>query len=202
MIAGDGDQRLYLERLARFLGLRQRVSFLGWKSPAELARLYRASAVTSVPSLYEPFGLVALEAMACGRPVVVSRVGGLAEIVEDGVSGYTVEAGDHLDLATRLATVLSDRTLADKTGTAARHRAELFDWTVIADRTARLYRSLAMRPTPELMPLQRLLSAADTELRARLLAILTQTSRRRSSSPTAGVPPACRGLRRVRARWR
>ena len=113
MIAGDGDQRLYLERLARFLGLRQRVSFLGWKSPAELARLYRASAVTSVPSLYEPFGLVALEAMACGRPVVVSRVGGLAEIVEDGVSGYTVEAGDHLDLATRLATVLSDRTLAE-----------------------------------------------------------------------------------------
>jgi 1,4-alpha-glucan branching enzyme len=173
IIAGDGDQRLYLERLARFLGLRQYVSFLGWQSPDELAALYRASAVISVPSLYEPFGLVALEAMACGRPVVVSRVGGLAEIIEDGVSGYAVAVGDHLDLATRLATVLSDGTFAEETGRAARRRAESFDWATIADRTARLYRSLATRPTPESVSVQRLLSTADTELRTRLLAILT-----------------------------
>ena len=79
--------------------------------------LYGGAAVTAVPSLYEPFGLVALEAMASGRPVVVSRVGGLMEIVDDA-SGFTVEPGDHLDLATRLAALLSDPELARAAGAA------------------------------------------------------------------------------------
>lgn len=172
VIAGDGPQRLYLERLARFLGVRQQVSFLGWQSREELAALYRAAAVACVPSLYEPFGLVALEAMASGRPVVVSGVGGLAEIVEDGVSGFTVTAGDDLDLATRLAALLTSPELAEAMGTAARRRAELFDWAVIANRTARLYESLLSRPGRTAAPVERVLSTADTDLRERVSAIL------------------------------
>lgn len=145
VIAGDGQQRLYLERLARFLGVRDRVDFLGWQPPDRLPALYRAATVTAVPSLYEPFGLVALEAMASGRPVVVARVGGLAEIVEDGRGGFRVEPGDDLDLASRLAAVLSDPTLARSAGAAARRRAEQYDWAAAAGRTARLYDSLARR---------------------------------------------------------
>lgn len=145
VIAGDGQQRLYLERLARFLGVRDRVDFLGWQPPDRLPALYRAATVTAVPSLYEPFGLVALEAMASGRPVVVARVGGLAEIVEDGRGGFTVEPGDDLDLASRLAALLSDTSLARSVGAAARRRAEQYDWAAAAGRTARLYDSLARR---------------------------------------------------------
>jgi glycosyltransferase involved in cell wall biosynthesis len=148
IIAGDGQQRLYLQRLARFLGVSQRVEFLTWQTPEQLARLYRTATVTAVPSLYEPFGLVALEAMASGCPVVVSRVGGLGEIVEDGVSGLAVEPADHLDLASALAAVLSQARLSDTIGRGARRRAERFDWAAIAEATAGLYGRLQMRSDP------------------------------------------------------
>jgi len=174
VIAGAGQQRLYLERLARFLGVRQHVQFLGWQSRDQLAALYRASAVTAVPSLYEPFGLVALEAMASGRPVVASRVGGLAEVVDDEVSGFTVEPGDHLDLATRLGALQADPELDRVTGHAARCRAEQFDWEVVASQTAQLYNSLAPRPAAEPMSrtVQQFLSVADGDLRGRVSALL------------------------------
>lgn len=185
VIAGDGQQQLYLERLARFLGLRERVSFLGWQARGDLAALYRASAVTAVPSLYEPFGLVALEAMSSGRPVVVSRLGGLAEIVDDEVSGFTVQAGDHLDLATRLAALLSDAELARAMGRAARRRAEQFGWAAIADRTASLYDSVARRlgAAPAWSAaVADLLAGADADLRRRVSAMLLQESPARDSS--------------------
>jgi glycogen(starch) synthase len=146
VLAGDGVQRLYLERLARFLGVSRSVSFLGWQSPDELAEHYRSAAVAAVPSLYEPFGLVALEAMATGRPVVVSQVGGLAEILAGDVGGYTVTPGDHLDLATRLGALLADGNLAAAQGRAARRRAEDFGWDGIAERTRAVYDSLSCGP--------------------------------------------------------
>jgi glycosyltransferase involved in cell wall biosynthesis len=174
VIAGDGPQRLYLERLARFLGLRHRVSFLGWQSRSDLAELYREAAVTCVPSLYEPFGLVALEAMASSRPVVVGRVGGLAEIVNDESSGYLVEAGDHLDLATRLAALLSDPPLARAKGIAARRRAEQFDWAIMAARTVELYDSLASTAARGTPPgtIDQVLATADVDVRRRASALL------------------------------
>ncbi len=175
VIAGDGDQRLYLERLARFLGVRQHVDFLGWRSPDELSELYRSSMVTAVPSRYEPFGLVALEAMASGCPVVVGRVGGLVEIVEDDVSGFLVEPDDHLGLAGRLAALLSDRGLAHATGTAARHRAEQFGWTTIARRTIDLYERLTTHPVPtaiDAAALTQALAPASPRLNTRVSRLL------------------------------
>jgi glycosyltransferase involved in cell wall biosynthesis len=175
VVAGDGDQRLYLERLARFLGVRQHVDFLGWRSPDELTHLYRSSAVTAVPSLYEPFGLVALEAMASGCPVVVGQVGGLTELVEDGVSGFMVEPGDHLGLAARLAALLSDRDLAHATGLAARRRAEHFDWATTARRTIEHYESLVARPVPATLDaeaLAQVLAPASPGLRSRVSRLL------------------------------
>jgi 1,4-alpha-glucan branching enzyme len=177
VIAGDGQQRLYLERLTRFLGVRQHVTFLGWQSRQDLAELYRTCAVTAVPSRYEPFGLVALEAMASARPVVVSRVGGLAEIVDHEAAGFVVQAGDHLDLATRLAALLTDPNLARSMGIAARRRAEQFDWATIASRTIELYDSLPAERMTDCAAIHDVLSRdvpfpAHDELRERILALL------------------------------
>jgi glycosyltransferase involved in cell wall biosynthesis len=175
VIVGDGEQRLYLERLARFLGLRQHVEFLGWRSTDEVANLYQSSAVTCVPSIYEPFGLVALEAMASGCPVVVTRVGGLAEIVADDTAGLMVEPGDHLDLASAIAALVSDSARARAMGLAARRRATQFNWTVIAEQTRHLYDELASRPRRN--PLTStaaaaLMGSADRDLRQRALTLL------------------------------
>lgn len=192
LIAGDGQQRLYLERLARFLGLRQQVRFLGWQSRDELPGLYRAAAVTAVPSLYEPFGLVALEAMASGSPVVVSRIGGLTEIVDDA-SGFTVEPGDHLDLATRLAALLSDPELARAAGAAGRRRAEQFGWSDIACQTVKLYNSAAARAgRAELTAdaIRQLLATTGEDLRQRVLALLVPQSGSPQPTPTAELTQA------------
>ncbi len=143
VIAGEGDLELYLERVACHLGFPDRVRMVGWQTGAALVELYQRAQVVVVPSLYEPFGIVALEAMACGRPVVASRVGGLAEILEDAVEGYLVTRGDHLELARRLAGLLRDPQLRERMGAAARRRAAGFGWERTARETLALYQGLA-----------------------------------------------------------
>lgn len=109
------------------------VRAIGWIPPAGLPDLYRSAAVVVVPSLMEePFGLVAVEAMACGVPVVASRHGGLASIVEDGETGFLVTPGDERELAPRLEELLGDSRLRRRFGAAGRERAtHLFDWDKI-----------------------------------------------------------------------
>jgi glycosyltransferase involved in cell wall biosynthesis len=143
VIAGEGDLELYLERVACHLGFPDRVRMVGWQTGAALVELYQRAQVVVVPSLYEPFGIVALEAMACGRPVVASRVGGLAEVLEDTVEGYLVPRGDHLELASRLAGLLLDPQLRERMGEAARRRAASFGWERTAQETLALYQGLA-----------------------------------------------------------
>ncbi len=150
IVVGDGELELYLDRLARFLGFPDRVSFVGWRTGAALVELYQGAQVVVVPSFYEPFGIVALEAMACGRPVIASRVGGLQEIVTDGVEGYLVDVGDHRKLASRLAGVILDPELRARMGTAALRRAADFSWRRVAGETLALYRELAGRPVKPL----------------------------------------------------
>jgi glycosyltransferase involved in cell wall biosynthesis len=146
VIAGDGYQRLYLERLSRHLGLPPHVEFLGWQTGPALARLYQAAEIVVVPSMYEPFGLVALEAMACGRPVVASRTGGLAEVVADGSTGYLVPPGDYLSLAQRMAQLLLEPARAAAMGQAARQEAMRYRWERIAELTHDLYRDTLALP--------------------------------------------------------
>lgn len=145
-VAGDGDQELYLLRLARQLRIAHRVEFLGWREDADLIELYREAAVVAVPSRYEPFGLVSLEAMACGCPVVASRVGGLQDVVLDEETGYLVPPGDYLELARRLAAVLLDEALRLRLAEAARRRAAEFTWKRVGAGTIDHYRRLAGVP--------------------------------------------------------
>ena len=139
IIAGDGYQLLYLKRLCRYLGISDEVRFLGWKTGPSLIHLYQVARAVAIPSRYEPFGLVALEALACATPVVACETGGLAEVISDGVDGYLVPIDDHLRLAQRLAILLSDQSHADELGKAGRDRAAQFTWTRVAMQTQRLY---------------------------------------------------------------
>jgi starch synthase len=125
-------------------------------SREDLIHLHSHAAVFVCPSIYEPFGLVILEAMACETPVVASRVGGIPEIVVEGETGYLVDFDpDDIDgftsaLAGRLEKLLGDPTLTAKMGKAGRARVlERFGWPAIASQTVQLYeRLLSSAPTP------------------------------------------------------
>lgn len=139
LIAGVGTYSEELRRLVDELGLGHRVHFTGFLEERELRLHYAAADVAVAPSLYEPFGLVATEAMACGTPVVVSDTGGLREIVTDG-TGLRFPPQDAQQLADRIAEVLSDRTLAADLVDRGRERIRVhYDWADVATRTVETY---------------------------------------------------------------
>jgi D-inositol-3-phosphate glycosyltransferase len=125
------------------LGLAQHVRLLGSRPQNQLPLFYNASDVVCVPSRYESFGLVAVEAMSCGVPVVASRAGGLIFSVEDGLSGILAPVNDAPAFADALASLLNDRTLAAEMGVAARSIAERFAWPVVASSMRHVYQRLA-----------------------------------------------------------
>ena len=138
--AAAGGERRRLEQLVAAKGLAERVRFLGAVDHQNLARYYDLADVCVVPSLTETFGLVALEAQAIGTPVVASAVGGLTEVVADGVTGLLVEQRAPEAFAAALASLLDDPALRERMGEAARERAATFTWTRAADRLAAIYR--------------------------------------------------------------
>jgi glycosyltransferase involved in cell wall biosynthesis len=139
-IAGDGPLRAGLEQLAAELGLDGAVRFLG-RVDNVASEMERSFAVV-VPSRGEGFGMVALEAAERGRPVIASAVGGLPEIVEDGVTGSLVPSDDVASLAAAIVGLVRDPERAAAMGRAARERAIAeFSLARCADRTAELYRA-------------------------------------------------------------
>lgn len=146
VVVGDGPERGRLENLARELGLEQSVEFRGRVTDEELARSYRAADAFVLPAVVdsrgetEGLGVVLLEAMSYGVPVVASRAGGITDIVEDGANGLLVDAGDAEALAGALARLMEDRALASRLGEAGRRTVEArFRWERITDRWERLY---------------------------------------------------------------
>jgi D-inositol-3-phosphate glycosyltransferase len=145
--SGDGlrqsghpeGERGRLEALAASLGVADRVTFLGAVPHADLADLYAVADVCVVPSRAETFGLVALEAQASATPVVAAAVGGLLDIVEDGVTGFLVRGREPRDFADHIARVLDSTVLRLGMGDAARERAAQFTWTRSVDRLQLLY---------------------------------------------------------------
>ena len=120
------------ERVQRH-GLQGRVRRVAPQPHATLSTYYRAADVCVVPSRSESFGLVALEAAACGVPVVAAAVGGLTSLVDHGSTGYLVDDRDPAVYASHLQTVLADRELAAEMGWSARRRAECYTWAAAAD---------------------------------------------------------------------
>jgi D-inositol-3-phosphate glycosyltransferase len=148
----DGDVEVALaHRLIDELGLADRVRLVEPQPHHILSSYYRAADVVIVPSRSESFGLVALEAAACGTPVVASAVGGLLNIVHDGVTGLLVEGRDPARFARALRQVLDDPAAAATMGAAAAVRARRFTWSFTAARLRRLYADLAMRPATALV---------------------------------------------------
>ena len=139
---GDGVERGRLEALARELGVAQRVHFVGWLS--EPRPLLAECDVCALASGSEGFSNAVLEYMAAGRPAVVTRVGGNAEAVRDGVDGFVVEAGNVPAVAGRLAQLLGDPELRRRMGEAAAQRARAeFDQERMLDRMAEIFREVA-----------------------------------------------------------
>ncbi|MBI2982874.1 MAG: glycosyltransferase [Chloroflexi bacterium] len=135
-----------LRRLVHEHRLEDNVDFIGSVDQRRLALWYDAADVCAVPSLTESFGLVALEAMASGTPVVATRVGGLQTVVVDGESGLLVPASDHQALAVAMERVLTDHRLRGHLAHGARDRAERFTWSRVGDGIEMLYdRILAAR---------------------------------------------------------
>jgi glycosyltransferase involved in cell wall biosynthesis len=115
-------------------------------STEELVRLYNRSQVVVLPSLYEGFGLPAVEAMACGVPVIATRAGALSEIVEDGVTGILVPPADAAALNAALRLLLSDPELCRRMGEAGRRRVvENFTWRRTALRMVEVYEDVCRR---------------------------------------------------------
>ena len=110
-----------------------------------LSTYYRAADICLVPSRSESFGLVALEAAACGVPTVASAVGGLLTLVDHGHSGYLVEGRDPQDYAAWIDTILADPVLARRLSVSAAARARTYTWSTSATRLRRLYEDLAAR---------------------------------------------------------
>jgi glycogen synthase len=150
-VAGAGPAQAELEAQARRLGLERHGTFLGWTGDDVLHALYRVADLCIVPSLYEPFGLVALEAMAAGCPCVVADTGGLREVVPAGEQvGLRFRARDPQALAAMAERLLRDEDLRRRLVAQASEHVLRFDWADVARATAALYAALpAPTPSPQ-----------------------------------------------------
>jgi glycogen synthase len=141
LCASSPDTPELLTRLEAAVAGRPEIHWINAMLPVpEVVQLYSHAAVFVCPSIYEPFGLINLEAMACGTPVVASRVGGIPEVVVEGETGRLVEPGDVAALGQALRETLADPERARRMGEAGRRRVEAhFSWDRIADRTMTVY---------------------------------------------------------------
>jgi glycogen(starch) synthase len=142
LVAGSGTAEQELRRQAARLGLRRHGTFMGWIGDDVLHSLYRIADLTVVPSIYEPFGLVALEAMASGCPTIVADTGGLREVVPNEDVGLRFRSRDPASLATMMERVLSDEPLRERLIAEASEHVLRFDWADIARQTSDVYGEL------------------------------------------------------------
>jgi glycogen(starch) synthase len=149
IIAGKGPEAENLRQQAQHLGVGDRVNFVGFISDKERDHFYRIAACAVFPSLYEPFGIVALEAMALGCPVVVSDVGGLSEIVKHGENGVTIYPDNVESVAWGVVNLLTHPRWAKRhADNAYRFVEELFNWPRIARLTRGVYRRVLDKYEP------------------------------------------------------
>jgi D-inositol-3-phosphate glycosyltransferase len=143
--AAGAEEMDRVQRLAEQLGVGDRVRFVPPQPHHLLSTYYRAADVCLVPSRSESFGLVALEAAACGIPVVASAVGGLTTLVDHGHTGFLVDSRDPERFAEAAARVLDDTDLARTMGAAGAARARTYTWSTTAGRLRRIYGDVTSR---------------------------------------------------------
>ena len=144
LVAGSGTHEAALRQQAQRLGLAEHGSFLGWIGDDVLHSMYRIADLCVVPSIYEPFGLVALEAMASGCPCIVADTGGLREVVPVGERvGLRFNGGDAQHLGVMIERLLVDDRLRDRLVTEASEHVLRFDWDDVARRTRAIYSSVS-----------------------------------------------------------
>jgi len=163
VIGGDPEQEYSdannemarLHDLREDIGLNDLVTFLGKRGQDTLPYYYSAADVVVMPSFYESFGMVALEAMACGTPVVASQVGGLAFLVRDGETGFTVPVDDPQALAARLTDLLENPELQYDMSQRAVKFSKDYSWDVIAEKIVAQYREVIRKnyAEPDVLPL-------------------------------------------------
>jgi len=147
LIIGSGDEKLY-SQLAELKQGRERIIFVSHSSV--LWEYYAASDVFVFPTIYEPFGLVIVEAMASGLPVITSRVAGAADVIIDGVNGLLLrEPSDVGDLAVKIELLLSNAELRKAIGKRARETVENLSWDRVARKTIDVYNTVLNRPDLE-----------------------------------------------------
>jgi glycosyltransferase involved in cell wall biosynthesis len=176
-IAGGGDAVADHRRTAERLGVGDRVDFAGVLRGAELVAAMQEAAVLVLPSLTsaESFGMVLIEAMACGTPVIGSAVGGIEYVVRDDATGLLTEPGDHEALAAACRKVLEDSSTADRLGAAGRREVlERYAWADLTDRYLTLFAEVAGS--------RRSATSARWSLRGRVRRATRETPMRRSTS--------------------
>jgi glycogen(starch) synthase len=149
LIAGSGTHEQELKKQATELGLMEHGVFLGWIGDDVLHSLYPIADLTVVPSIYEPFGLVALEAMASGCPCLVADTGGLREVVPNEDVGLRFRSRDPESLAEMAEKILTDDELRDRLVTEASDHVLTFDWMDVAKQTLAVYRSTVAEAASE-----------------------------------------------------
>jgi glycosyltransferase involved in cell wall biosynthesis len=147
LVVGDGSERKSLEQLSLRLGLADHISFAGWLAPVDVTRCYRTARVLAIPSVWpENLPTVAIEALAVGRPIVGSNVGGIPELIVHGVTGALVEPRDAEGLAASLTEILTNVALAGRMSLEAREMSSAFSVTKFVESLEAAYAELAVVP--------------------------------------------------------
>jgi glycogen(starch) synthase len=147
LVAGSGTAEQELRSQATELGLDEHGTFMGWIGDDVLHSLYRIADLTVVPSIYEPFGLVALEAMASGCPCLVADTGGLREVVPNADVGLRFQSRDPRSLAAMAERLLTDAELCDRLVAEASEHVLTFDWADVARQVGEIYGEVVRRPS-------------------------------------------------------
>jgi len=143
-IVGKGEQMSKLNALVINLGLAGNVSFLSEYTPNEnMPSIYNSCDIFVLPSLIEPVGIAAIEALSCGLPIITTSVGGLSDVVEQNLNGFLVPSRDHVSIAKKTFFLLEDEGLRRKFGEASRRLAlQKFDYKKVAQRTLKIYEEI------------------------------------------------------------
>ncbi|WP_170065497.1 glycosyltransferase family 4 protein [Abditibacterium utsteinense] len=140
LLAGDGEVHQELRQLSRELKLEDRVHFVGRADRAQAVALFKGCEFFVLPSRHEPMGIVNLEAMAAGKAVIASNVGGVSELVSQGETGILVPGADVTALSQALALLCRDTELRERLAKAGAVRAQQFDWEILTEQYLEIYR--------------------------------------------------------------